>query len=102
MMDEGILVTLRALRDLFKDIGASRWTTFIDELSNPAVIDCRFLQRVQSLIGGMGSITDIYISKSNGFNVDEEDEEELNKQLMSLAESLYQRVKAEMVQLGCS
>ena len=102
MANDGIAETLKALQNLFEGIGATKWEIIINELSNASIVDCEYLQRVQSLIGGMGSMTDVYIARSNGFNVEEDREEELNNQLMSLAETLYQQVKTTMVQLGCS
>lgn len=63
------------------------------EADTDPVVSAATLNAVRGLFGGMGSLSDVYISKANGHAV--EDEAAANQTLDTLTQALWQQVADE-------
>lgn len=101
MTETDLRANLRDLADLFERYGVGFWAQTMRKKSEFIVADCELLRSLKSMFGGMGSLTDCYITPENGHRVTRDEQRSVNEKLDQLTTQLYLTIKQLKTDFGC-
>lgn len=88
---EELVEQLTACEALLRSAGEEFWASKLSQVlkKNGDKIDLFVIEQILSWYGGMGSFSDLLISKYNGHNLSGRDEREINRELNNLRSAMF-------------